>query len=107
MQGTRRPTYTTNNGNAVAGQPQAHAHQQQQTVKTPRPPMEAVKIKTFRPKQPWPQAQQAPAPQTYQTSIRYPSPAPYTAQQYTQHNSVSNLKKNLFNSIILKLHISI
>ncbi|KAK6620448.1 hypothetical protein RUM44_006849 [Polyplax serrata] len=85
--GARRPTFTTNNGNAVSGQPQAHSHKQQQPVKTPRAPMEAITPNTFRAQQPWPPSQQAPTPQTYATSLRYPSPAPYTAQQFCQHNT--------------------
>lgn len=94
LQGTPgpRPTYTpTNNGNTVTGQPQQASHpHQQQTVKTPRAPMQTI-TPTYRAPQPWPPAQQAPAPQTYTTSLRYPPVTPYTAQQYTQHNSVSIL----------------
>ncbi|EEB14262.1 hypothetical protein Phum_PHUM288980 [Pediculus humanus corporis] len=101
--GTRRQTYTNNNGNAGTGQPQPqqpqsqpqppppqpHAHQQQQSVKTQRAPMESITPNNFRAQQPWPPSQQGPVPQTYAASLRYPSPAPYTAQQYSQHNSVS------------------
>ncbi|KAL0268228.1 UNVERIFIED_CONTAM: hypothetical protein PYX00_010256 [Menopon gallinae] len=82
-----RPTYT-NNGNTVIGQPQpaSHSHQQQQAVKTPRAPMQA-NTQGYRAPQPWPPAQQAPAPQTFTTPLRYQSVAPYTTQQFTQHNS--------------------